>query len=111
MEYCSPSASGGNKKVCFSRSSLLSIINAWNSLNPNNKIIINKENTVNELINKIDTVFYSLIKKRNTYWAWTDIIKIMASKQSKTNIINQMRTIERNELRPSQPYEWVENPV
>jgi hypothetical protein len=111
MEYCSPSVSSENKKICFSKKSLLSIINAWNSLYPNKKIIISENSSVNEIIKKIDDAFYSNIKKRNIHWAWTDLIKIVAKQKSKPNIINDMKKIEAEELRPSQPKEWVENPV
>jgi len=111
MEFCSPIVSINKKKVCFTKNSLILIIKAWNNLNPNNIILFNKTDNINTILNKIDDKFSNILNKKNTYWAWTDIIKIQAKKLSKTNIINDMISIENNFLRPSQPKEWVENPV
>jgi len=79
----------------------------------NDKIIIPKkyQNNVNMIIQIIDNMFKKYIQKENTYWAWTEIIKQMSRKINNYSIINQMTNIEKRDLRPSQPSEWVENPV
>jgi len=112
MSYCSITAN--NKTYCYSLKSLLLIANAWNYLNPlKNKIIINK----NEM-NNSDIIFQKLEKKfnrytitlNNNYWAWVDIIKLI-NKNTKNNYrINKIMTeIEKNDLRPAQPEEWIDN--
>jgi hypothetical protein len=113
MEYCSPSALDRKNKFCFSRNSLEKIINAWNTLMPNDKIIIHKKNrmNVNFIIQTIDDMFKKYIHRANTYWAWTEIIKQMAKKINNSSIIQEMTQIEKQDLRPSQPTEWVQNPV
>jgi len=111
MKYCTPTVSGKNKPVCFSKKSLLLIINAWNTFNINNPIIYNSKDSINTLINKINEKFEKTINKKNIYWAWTDILKEYAIKTGNTKIKNDMKTIEDNELRPSQPDDWVDNPI
>lgn len=111
MEYCSPLVSTKNKKICYSRKSLLTIIKSWNILNHNNKIIINKSDNSEILLKKIDDKFKEILNKKNTYWAWTDIIKFLAKNQLNYKIIEDIKKIENTELRPAQPKEWVENPV
>jgi hypothetical protein len=103
MEFCSPIAR--NRKFCYSAKSLFKIIKIWNFLNPSNKIIINKNHTFNDIISILKTHF------KHSYWSWIDILKIQAKKSNKLNVINDLVEIEKNDLRPSQPVEWVKNPV
>lgn len=109
MEFCSPSAN--KKKYCYSKESLGKIIKIWNYLNPSDKIVVTIKDTVNDVINKINDKFKKKIHKDNIYWAWTDILKQQARLNSKTTVINDLIDIEKKELRPSQPREWVDNPV
>jgi len=109
MEFCSPSAN--KRKYCYSNQSLSKIIKIWNYLNPLDKIIIGKTDKLNDVINKINEKFKKTLHKDNTYWAWTDILKQQARAKSKTSIVNDLIAIEKNDLRPSQPREWVDNPV
>ena len=111
MEFCSPTTSGKSKSICFSKKSLLLIINAWNTFNASNLIIFNPNDSPNTLVNKINEKFESTLKKKNIYWAWTDILKSYAKKHGNSKIIADMNSIENNELRPSQPSDWVDNPV
>lgn len=113
MEYCSPSALDRKNNFCFSRNSLNTIIKAWNSLMYHDKIIIPKKyhNNVIKIVEIIDSMFNKYIHKQNTYWAWTEIIKQMARKSNNLSILNKMTNIEKKDLRPSQPSDWVENPV
>jgi len=111
MNYCSPSLSSKNKKICFSKKSLLLIINAWNTFNINNKISFTPNDSINTLFSKINIEFEKKLNKKNTSWAWTDILKSYAKKNNNYKIINDMKSIEIKELRPSQPHDWVSNPV
>lgn len=107
MEFCSPSVT--KKKYCYSKESLRKIIKIWNLLNPSNKLIITVKDTVNDVIQKINDKFKMILHKDNVYWAWIDILKQQA--KSKSDIINDLIEIEKKELRPSQPREWINNPV
>jgi len=110
MDFCSPELKLKNKKECFNRSALLMIIKAWNILY-SNKIEINKTDTSKIIIKKINEMFQKTFNiKDNTYWAWIDIIKNQANKQSKPDIIESMNKIESKSLRPPQPPEWHKNP-
>jgi len=107
MEFCSPSIT--KKKYCYSKESLRKIIKIWNLLNPSNKLIITVKDTVNDVIDKINDKFKMILHKDKVYWAWIDILKQQA--KSKPDIINDLIEIEKKELRPSQPREWINNPV
>jgi len=109
MDFCSPSAK--NRKFCYSTSSLIKIIKIWNILNPLNKININSNDISNDLIYKLNEKFKNYIKKDNTYWAWIDLLKIKSKKLNKPELIKSLIEIEKEDLRPSQPIEWVKNPV
>ena len=109
MEFCSPAAR--NRKFCYSSISLMKLIKIWNILNPSNKILVNSNNTSNNLITKLNDNFKNYLKKDNTYWAWIDILKIKAKKANKPELITELIKIEKEDLRPSQPVEWVTNPV
>jgi hypothetical protein len=109
MDFCSPSAK--NRKFCYSSSSLIKLIKIWNILNPLNKININSNDTSNNIIDKLNEKFKNYIKKDNTYWAWIDLLKIKAKKENKPELIKSLIEIEKEDLRPSQPVEWVNNPV
>ncbi len=103
MDFCSPSAR--NRKICYSIKSLSKIIKIWNLLNPLNKIIINKTDSFNDIITNLNKHF------KNSYWSWIDILKSKARTLNKSTIYKDLLDIERNDLRPSQPIEWVKNPV
>jgi len=103
MDFCSPSAR--NRKICYSIKSLSKIIKIWNLLNPLNKIIINKTDSYNDIISNLNKHF------KNSYWSWIDILKIKAKTLKKPKIYNDLIEIERDDLRPAQPVEWVKNPV
>jgi hypothetical protein len=94
--------------------SLITILNAWNYLNPaKNRIQIDKKN-----LNNSDFIFQELEKKfnrytitlDNNYWAWVDIIKLI-NKNTKNNYkLNKVITaIEKRDLRPAQPDDWIAN--
>jgi hypothetical protein len=111
MEFCSPTTNGKKKKTCFSKNSLILIANGWNSFNPTNKIIFNSKEGINSLLSKINEKFEITLKKKNIYWAWTDILKSYARKVGNSKVFDDMKSIEMTELRPSQPSDWVKNPV
>lgn len=111
LQYCSPIAILHNNKICYTKNSLLTIINIWNLLLPLDKIInyINKE--PNDLFSLIDNKFKSYLHKDNTYWSWIDILKYIAVRKNKSHLIELLKSIEKKDLRPSQPEEWVFNPT
>lgn len=109
MDFCSPSAN--NRKFCYSNKSLSTIIKIWNVLHPFDKILISKSDTSNDLIQKLNQHFKKYTNKDNIYWAWTDLLKKKAHSIHNTSVIKELLKIEKNELRPSQPSEWVKNPV
>jgi len=104
--YCSITAS--NKKYCYSFNSLLKIANAWNFLNPKNIINIKPNISSNELFELLEKKFSKYTISNNNYWAWIDIIRLL-NKNMHTKINYDMRMIEKNDLRPSQPVEWIKN--
>ena len=93
MEFCSPAAR--NRKFCYSSISLMKLIKIWNILNPSNKILVNSNNTSNNLITKLNDNFKNYLKKDNTYWAWIDILKIKAKKANKPELITELIKIEK----------------
>jgi len=109
MDFCSPSAN--NRKFCYSKQSIIKIIKIWNFLNPFDKIIIDNNDTLNSIIEKINLKFKKNLKLDNTYWAWIDILKSQSRNKNKPTLINELIEIEKKDLRPSQPKEWVNNPV
>ena len=109
MSFCSPTAE--NKSFCYSFDSLLKIALAWNHLKPNEKININNPSI------KDSSILYEKIKEKlckftkttnNNHWVWIDIIK-MLNKNKNPKITSVMKTIEKKDLRPSQPIEWIGN--
>jgi len=111
MEFCSPSAN--KRKFCYSRESLDKLINIWNFLCPHkeDKISIGSNDSNDDVINKLNLKFKKYTKKDNIYWAWIDLLKKEARIQKKTAVLNDLNEIENKDLRPSQPVEWVKNPV
>jgi hypothetical protein len=112
MSFCSPTAT--NKTFCYSLDSLHKIASAWNFIykdNPNKQIIIHSNDNTDQLYEKIkDKMRFFLKNTNNSYWAWIDIIKILNKNKTKNNDISvKMKEIEKKELRPSQPIEWINN--
>jgi len=111
MDFCSPLSIAKKNKYCYCNASLIYLCNSWNELKPNDKIIFKNTDKSNILFNKLNEKFKKYLKKNNTYWAWVDILKYIAKKNNKYNIIKTLIKIENDDLRPSQPIEWVKNPV
>lgn len=111
MDFYSPAIRLAKKKIYYNKSSLLLLINAWNDVNTINKIDYNKKDTIAILTEKLNEQMQKILQtKMNTSWIWIDIIKYLASKQHKPEIINRLRDIEHKLLRPSQPTDWINNP-
>lgn len=107
MSFCSPTAA--NKSFCYSFDSLLKVALAWNHLKPNDKIIIQNNNDSLKLYDKIKVKLCKLTNsKDDNYWAWVDIIKMLNNNKN-SKISKVMKDIEKKELRPSQPIEWIDN--
>jgi hypothetical protein len=111
LEYCSPIAIANNNKICYTKNSLIIIINVWNSLLPLDKIIYNSTEESIELFKKIDEKFKKYLHKDNTYWSWTEILKYIAVKLNKSKVAEVLKPIEKKDLRPAQPEEWITNPT
>lgn len=105
MSYCSPGSD--NKIFCYSLNSLKKIALAWNHLNPNNTIDINKD-TNNLYLNIKKKLDKYLITCDKNYWAWLDII-LLLNKNKNPKITKVMKEIELKELKPAQPREWIYN--
>ena len=111
MSFCSPTAT--NKSFCYSFDSLLKVAYAWNHLNPKDKIIINSKSNDpdnnKKLYDKIKVKLCKYTKNNDdNYWAWIDIIKMLNNnKNPKITLV--MKEIEKKELRPAQPIEWINN--
>jgi hypothetical protein len=107
MSYCSPGAI--NKKYCYSFQSLKLIALAYNFLKQNDKIKINNDNDADKLYLNIKEKFNKYMKiNDNNHWAWLDIIRLI-NRNKNAKITSAMKSIEINELKPSQPIEWINN--
>jgi hypothetical protein len=111
MSFCSPTAA--NKSFCYSFDSLFKVALAWNYLKPNDKINIDKTNIDNKdslkLYDKIKEKLCKFTKtKDDNYWVWIDIIKMLNNNKN-PKITQVMKQIEKKELRPAQPIEWITN--
>jgi hypothetical protein len=111
MSFCSPTAS--NKSFCYSYDSLLKVASAWNYLKSNDKIVIDYSSNANNkdllLYNKIKEKICKYIKSNSdNYWAWVDIIRMLNNNKN-YKITAAMKDVEKKELRPSQPIEWINN--
>jgi hypothetical protein len=108
FEHCSPIAILNNNPICYTKNSLIIIIKVWNLLFPLDKIIYKKDDN---LFNKIDEKFKKYLHRDNTYWSWTEILRIIAQKLNKSHIADILKPIENKDLRPAQPADWVSNPI
>jgi len=111
LEYCSPIAILNNNKICYTKNSLKLIIKIWNKLLILDKINYDFNDDAPLLFKKINDKFKKYLKKDNTYWSWTEILKFIAIKMNKSNLINILKNIEKKDLRPSQPKDWISNPT
>jgi hypothetical protein len=111
LEFCSPIAITHNNKICYTKNSLIIIIKVWNSLLPLDKIIYNTTNNPQELFDKLNEKFKKYLHKDNTYWSWTEILKEIALKLNKSDVADILKPVEKKDLRPSQPADWVSNPT
>lgn len=111
MDFSSPAVRMKNKKLKYNKSTLLILMNAWNDVNPNNKIEYIKSDTIAILSAKLNEKVQPILKTTmNTSWIWIDVIKYIASKLYKYEIISNLQEIEKKLLRPSQPRDWINNP-
>jgi hypothetical protein len=111
LEYCSPIALTHNNKICYTKNSLIIIIDVWNSLLPLDKITYNSTDEPIELFNKLDEKFKKYLHKYNTYWSWTEILRHIAFKLNKSKIADVLKPVEKKDLRPAQPEDWISNPT
>ena len=103
-DYCSPSKT--RSSICFSKESLLKLIESWNITNPNNKIITKKSNSIKNLWELLDNKLKGICDK-GADWCWTGAIENMTSKPV---IKREVKEIANKELKPEKPKEWLSNP-
>jgi len=102
--YCSISRTKNNGS-CYSRESLLTLINSYNKIHAN-KIIVKPNSSIKILWSSLNNKMKKYCKNGEE-WFWTDIIRIK-TKDYEDKI--KLKLIEKKELKPSQPTEWVKNP-
>ena len=93
---CSPKNKDNNFS-CFSKKSLIKILNQWNNYY-GDKIIFSNKNTIQELWNKLDNM---LKDKCNSEWCWIE-----------QEFVKQMHDNElsKNTFRPKMPKKWYTHP-
>jgi hypothetical protein len=102
--YCSISTTKNNGS-CYSRESLLTLINSYNKIHAN-KIIVKPNSSIKILWSSLNNKMKKYCKNGEE-WFWTDILRIK-TKDYEDKI--KLKLIEKKELKPSQPTEWVKNP-
>ncbi len=108
LGYCSPNAKD-NGPTCLSKTSLKILIDTYNNSKKNkkDKIVYYDNNTQLELFKKLDNKMKKITKGSGKYWFWPDIInKLKPINNSNLSIKN----IQKLELKPEIPYEWIKNP-
>jgi len=111
LEFCSPSAIAKDNKICYSKKSLLTLLKVWNILLPLDEISYNPDENPNDLFKKLDEKFTKYLHRKNTYWSWTEILKYISLKLNKSHVLDILKTIEKEDLRPAQPEDWISNPT
>ena len=106
--YCSPNAKDRNS-TCLSKESLKELINCYNLSKKNKKEMIKfyDNDTQLELFKKLDNKMKKQTKGSGKYWFWPDIIKKLTPHN--ININNIIRKIEKIELKPEKPNQWIKN--
>ncbi len=108
--YCSPSVNDKNP-TCLSKESLKHLIDCYNNSKQkkNQKIIYYDNNSQLDLFKKLDNKMKKLTKGSGKYWFWPNIIKKLKPINNNNFIIN-IKNIEKLELKPEKPSEWLKNP-
>lgn len=104
-DFCSPSLEN-KKKTCFSKESLLKLIETWNKSNPSNKIIYKPKSNNKILWDLLDNKLKGICSKGED-WCWTGAIEQMTTN---TDLKKDVKDIAKKELKPEKPKEWLENP-
>jgi hypothetical protein len=110
-EYCSPLSINNNtnknsSKTCFSKESLIKLIEAWNTTNSNNKIKYKSKDSIKTLWNFLNNKLKGICDEGKD-WCWTGALKNMTSN---SEIKNEIKNIANKELIPEKPLEWMKNP-
>ncbi len=103
-KYNSPSNS--KTPSLFKKSSLIKLINTWNSCRKN-KIEYKTTYTSKKLSELLNNNIKSICDDKQ-YWCWPGVIRRLA-KDSKMR--ENIKLIEKTELRPEMPIEWYKNPI
>lgn len=104
--FCSPGAKI-KSGTCYSKKSLLTLIESYNKAKPLNKILVRKNATIKALWNALNNKLKPFVKDGNE-WCWTDYINKITTD---FNLKNNIKKIEKTELKPAQPVSWIKNPT
>jgi hypothetical protein len=105
MHYCSPVKTQRKGNGCFSKESLIKLIDTWNKINPNNKIIIKDSFSNKKLWTLLNDKMKNIYNDKDD-WCWTTALDNMTTD---TNDKKYIKGISK-ELRPEKPVEWNKNP-
>jgi|TARA_Y100000389_G_C17442686_1_gene509610 hypothetical protein len=111
-QYCSPN-SKDNGPTCLSKESLKTLIKTYNNSKKlkKDKIIYYDNNTQLELFKKLDKKMKKKTKGSGKYWFWPNIIeKLIPINVNSNLLITNIKKIEKFELKPELPNEWLKNP-
>lgn len=106
-DFCSPSVDKTKSPTCFSKESLLKLIESWNKLNPKNLITYKSNSSNKDLWNLLDNKLQGVCSKGSD-WCWTGALENMASSHE---IKKEIKDIAKKELKPEKPTEWLKNPI
>ncbi len=90
----------------FKKSSLIKLIDTWNSCK-NNKIIYKKTDSSKKLSELLNEHMKNICDDKQ-YWCWPGVIRRLAKDP---NMKENIKLIEKTELRPEMPTEWYKNPI
>jgi len=90
----------------FKKSSLIKLIDTWNSCKKN-KIIYKKSYNSKKLSELLNEHMKNICDDKQ-YWCWPGVIRKIAKDPKMTENI---KLIEKTELRPEMPSEWYKNPI
>lgn len=106
--YYSPAKNIRKGACCFSKESLITLIECWNKININNKIVYNKNDSCKKLWNYLNDKFTKTnICNENQDWCWASAIENMTDDK---DIKYSVKKIANKEFRPEKPLEWNKNP-
>lgn len=104
--YCSPVKNTRKGNGCFSKDSLEKLIESWNKINSNNKIIYNKTDSNKKLWEYLNNKLTGICDKDQD-WCWAGAIENMTNDK---DVKQTVKKVANKDLRPEKPLEWEKNP-